>query len=98
MVNISIQNTERKLKALRYWQIDELYDIERFNSLSDFLSKAWTFILYWNLERENLKLKKTHFFNPEITNFQRFILDEMKTFWRPHYLQKSIPYVGDELI
>ena len=84
---------------------DEFYDIETFNSLSEFLGKAWTFTLSWNLDRENLELKKTpfrlikekcHIFNPGISNFQPFILDEMKTLW-PHYLQKSVPYVADEL-
>ena len=84
---------------------DEFYDIETFNSLSDFLGKTWTFTLYWNLERENLQLKKTPFrlikekcyiFDPTIASFQPFILDEMKTFW-PNYLQKSVPYVADEL-
>ena len=86
---------------------DEFYDIEKFNSLSDFLGKAWTFTLNWNLDRENLKLKKTpfqlikekcHIFDPTIANFQPFILDEMRTLWIPHYLQKSVPYVADELI
>ena len=85
---------------------DEFYDLETFNSLSDFLGKAWTFILYWNKDREILKLKKTpfalikekcHIFNPKIINFQPFILNEMKTFWKPHYQQKSVPYVADEL-
>ena len=85
---------------------DEFYDIEKFNSLSDFLGKAWTFTLNWNLDRENLKLKKTpfqlikekcHIFDPTIANFQPFILDEMRTLWIPHYLQKSVPYVADEL-
>jgi len=84
---------------------DEFYDIEKFDSLSEFLGKAWTFILYWNLERENLKLKKTpfrlikekcHILDTEIANFQPFILDEMRTLW-PHYSQKSVPYVADEL-
>jgi len=86
---------------------DEFYDIEKFNSSREFLSKAWTFTLYWNLDRENLKLKKTpfrlikekcHIFDPAIANFQPFILDEMKTLWIPHYFQKSVPYVADELI
>jgi len=40
---------------------DEFYDIETFNSLQEFLSKAWTFNLYWNLDRENLETKKTPF-------------------------------------
>ena len=84
---------------------DEFYDIETFNSLAEFLGKAWSFILYWNLDRENLELKKTpfrlikekcHILNPAIANFQPFILDEMKTLW-PDYLQKSVPYVADEL-
>jgi hypothetical protein len=85
---------------------DEFYDIETFNSLQEFLGKAWTFNLYWNLDRENLELKKTpfrlikekcHIFDPQIANFQPFILDEMRTLWF-HYLQKGVPYVTDELI
>jgi hypothetical protein len=68
---------------------DEFYDIEIFNSLSEFLSKAWTFILYWNLNRENLETKKSpfrlikekcHIFDPNIANFQPFILDEIKPY------------------
>jgi transposase len=36
-----------------HWRIEkEFYDIENFNSLSDFLSKAYTFSLYWNLEEK----------------------------------------------
>jgi hypothetical protein len=85
----------------------EFYDIETFNSLGEFLSKAWTFELYWNLERENLKLKKTPFqivkdkcaiYDPGIVNFQPFILDEVRTFWIPHYQKQSVPYVADEII
>jgi len=97
--NGSVENFHQRIE-------NEFYDIEIFNSLRDFLSKAWTFTLYWNLEREILQLKKTpfqlikekcHIFDPEIANFQPFILNEMKTFWIPHYLQKSVPYVADEL-
>jgi transposase len=85
----------------------EFYDIETFNSLGEFLSKAWTFELYWNLERENLKLKKTPFqivkekcaiYDPGIVNFQPFILDEVRTYWIPHYQKQSVPYVADEII
>jgi transposase InsO family protein len=84
----------------------EFYDVEEFSSLKEFLSKSWTFNLYWNIERENLKLKKTpyqlikekcHILNPKILNFQPFILDEMQTYFIPHYQQKSIPYVADEI-
>lgn len=85
---------------------DEFYDIETFNSLSDFLGKSWTFILNWNLDREILKLKKTPFilikekcqiFEPGIANFQPFVLDEMRTLVIPHYLQKSVLYVANDL-
>jgi len=41
--------------------------------------------------------EKCHIFNPEIANFQPFILDEIKTLWSD-YLQKSVPYIADELI
>lgn len=84
----------------------EFYDIETFNSLGEFLSKTWTFELYWNLERENLKLKKTPFqivkekcaiYDPGIVNFQPFILDEVRTYWIPHYQKQSVPYVADEI-
>jgi hypothetical protein len=73
----------------------EFYDIETFN-----------FELYWNLERENLKLKKTPFqivkekcaiYDPGIVNFQPFILDEVRTYWIPHYQKQSVPYVADEI-
>ena len=35
---------------------------------------------------------------PKILNFQPLILDEMQTYLIPHYQQKSIPYVADEII
>jgi len=84
----------------------EFYDVEEFGSLKEFLSKSWTFNLYWNIERGNLKLKKTpyqlikekcHILDPKILNFQPLILDEMQTYFTPHYQQKSIPYVADEI-
>jgi hypothetical protein len=58
------------------------------------------------LERENLKLKKTPFqivkekcaiYDPGIVNFQPFILDEVRTYWIPHYQKQSVPYVADEI-
>lgn len=85
---------------------DEFYDIETFSSLPEFLGKAWSFTLNWNLDRENLETKKTPFrlikekcqiLDPGIANFPPFILDEMRTRWIPHYLQKSVPYVADEI-
>ena len=35
--------------------------------------------------------------NPKIVNFQPFILDEMRTYWIPHYQKQSVPYAADEI-
>jgi hypothetical protein len=42
----SVENFRDRIK-------DEFYDLETFNSLADFLGKAWAFILNWNLAREH---------------------------------------------
>jgi len=85
---------------------DEHYDIESYRSLSEFLSKTWSFMLYWNLKRKNLEKKKTPFqlikekcriLDPAIGNFQPFVLDEMNTWPGIHYQEKSVPYVADEV-
>ena len=83
----------------------EFYDIEVFNSLSDFLSKSYTYILYWNLDRKKIRDKKSpmmlikekcHIFDSSIGDFKPVILDELRTYSR-HYFMKSVPYVGDEV-
>jgi hypothetical protein len=62
----------------------EFYDIETFN-----------FELYWNLERENLKLKETPF---QIVKEKCAISDpRIVNFWIPHYQKQSVPYVADEI-
>ncbi len=83
----------------------ELYDVENFSSLKDFLSKAYTYTLYWNLKRKKLSDKKTpmmlikekrHIFNSAVGDFKPFVLDSMKTY-SCHYRFQGVPYVGDEV-
>lgn len=83
----------------------EFYDVEEFDSLSDFLGKAYSFILYWNLKRKQIETKKNpfmfvkqkcHIFNEDIGNFQPLILNDMETFMEC-YRQKSVRYVADEI-
>jgi len=83
----------------------EFYDVERFHSLSDFLSKAYTYTVYWNLDRKRLSDKKSPMmlikekcgiFNVSIGDFQPCILDELETFSH-HYRMMGVPYVGDEV-
>ena len=83
----------------------EFYDIERFCSLSSFLSKAYTYVLYWNLDRKKLSDKKSplmlikekcRIFDTSIGDFQPFMLDSMQTFSN-HYAWSGVPYVGDEV-
>ncbi len=84
----------------------EFYDIESFASLEDFLSKAYSYTLYFNLERKKLANKKTplclvkekcHIFDRAIGDFKPLVLDLMQTYSH-HYTQKSVPYVGDEVM
>jgi len=57
------------------------------------------------LEWDNLKFKETPFqiikekcaiYDLGLVNFQTFILDEVRTYWIPHYQKQSVPYVADE--
>lgn len=84
----------------------EFYTVEMYCSLFQFLSKSYTFLLDWNLERANLETKKTPFelikqktgiLDPGIGDWQPWLLDEMKTYFIPHYQLKSVPYVADEV-
>lgn len=84
----------------------EFYDVESFRSLADFLSKAYTYTLYWNLRRQKLQNRKSpmhlikekcRIFDPAIGNFQPFILDSLQTFSH-HYASVGVPYVGDEVM
>jgi transposase-like protein len=83
----------------------EFYDVEEFRSLSQFLSKAHTFMLYWNLKRKKLENKKSPFmlvkekcriFNTHFANMQPCMLDSLQTFAH-HYGSVDVPYVGDEV-
>ena len=83
----------------------EFYDVEEFRSLSDFLSKAYTYILYWNLDRKRLSDKKSpmmlikekcRIFDASVGDFQPFVLDSMKTYSH-HYIWQGVPYVGNEV-
>jgi len=85
---------------------EELYTVEIFRSLSQFLSKSYTFLLDWNLTRVTLKGKtpfelikqKTRVLDPCFCDWKPWILDEMRTFINPHYQLKGVPYVADEVI
>ena len=84
----------------------EFYDVESFDSLEEFLSKAYTYTLYFNLKRKKLSNKKTpfelikekaHIFNPKICDFKPILLDSLNTY-ACHYAFQGVPYVGDEVI
>jgi transposase len=84
---------------------DEFYDVEKFSGLEDFLAKAHSYILYYNLKRKRLEDKKSpfhlikekcHIFDTQIANFKPYILDEVNA-WSYHYKQKSVRYVADEV-
>ena len=83
----------------------KLYDVESFSSLDEFLSKAYTYTLYWNLKRKKLSDKKSpmrlikekcRIFDTAIGDFKPFMLDSMRTFSH-HYCFQGVPYVGDEV-
>jgi len=83
----------------------EFYDIETFSSLDLFLSKAYTYLLYWNLDRKKIADKKSPImlikekcgiFDTLIGDFKPFILDEVKTL-AYHYQWQGVPHVGDEV-
>jgi transposase InsO family protein len=84
---------------------DELYTVEIFSSLSQFLSKSYTFLLDWNLMRVTLKGKtpfelikqKTRIFDSRFCDWKPWILDEMRTLIVPHYQLKGVPFVADEV-
>ena len=84
----------------------EFYDVEELRSSPNFLSKSYTYILYWNLQRKKLADKKSplmlikekcHIDNPAIGDFKPFVLDSMQTF-SYHYLWQGVPNVGDEVM
>jgi len=64
---------------------DEFYDIEEFRNEKSFLGKAYTFSLWFNLERPNMTFKKTPWEmiqmrsikNPNFMNFPPIILDDL---------------------
>lgn len=84
----------------------EFYDVESFCSLADFLSKSYTYTLYWNLERKKIADKKSPFrlikeksqlLDPAVGDFQPVMLDSLQTFsW--HYALVGVPFVADEVI
>ena len=83
----------------------EFYDIEIFSSLNMLLSKAYSYILYWNLDRKKKSDKKSPLmlikekcaiFDTLIGDFKPFVLDEMKTLAH-HYRWQGVPYVSDEV-
>ncbi|TKJ28959.1 MAG: hypothetical protein CEE40_10175 [Chloroflexi bacterium B3_Chlor] len=82
---------------------DEFYDLEDFPNLPDLLGKAFTYILYFNLERPNLALKKTPFQavqqhtrikDPHFMLFPPLLLDDLPLFG-PHL--RSVNDVSDEV-
>jgi hypothetical protein len=83
---------------------DEFYDLEDLPTLPDFLAKAFTYMLYFNLERPNMDLKRTPFQmveqktnikDPHFMSFPPLILDDLPLF-APHLL--SVNDVSDEVI
>jgi len=82
---------------------DEFYDLEDLLNLPALLSKALTYMLYFNLERPNLNLKKTPFEtvqlqteikNPQFTVFPPLVLDQLPLFG-PQL--RSVNDVSDEV-
>jgi len=82
---------------------DEFYDLEDLLNLPDLLSKALTYMLYFNLERPNLNLKKTPFQavqqqteikDPHFMAFPPLLLDHIPLF-APQL--RSVNDVSDEL-
>ena len=82
---------------------DEFYDPEDLLNLPDLLSKAFTYMLYFNLERPNLNLKKTplqavqqqtHIRDPNFMRFPPLVLDHLPLFG-PHL--RSANDVSDEV-
>ena len=68
---------------------DEFYDLEDLLNLPDLLSKALTYMLYFNLERPNLNLKSTPFQavqqqteikDPRFMLFPPLVLDQLPLF------------------
>jgi transposase len=83
----------------------EFYDVEEIHSLSDFLSKAHTFIVYWNLKRRKLENQKSPFtlikekcqiLDTQFCVVSPCVLDSLHTFAH-HYGSVGVPYVGDEV-
>lgn len=63
---------------------DEFYDLEDLPTLSTFLNKAYTYMLYFDLERINLNLKRSpfqmvrernHIKDPNFMDFPPVVLD-----------------------
>lgn len=63
---------------------DEFYDLEDLPTLSTLLNKAYTYMLYFNLERVNLNLKRApfemvrernHIKDPNFMDFPPVVLD-----------------------
>jgi transposase len=82
---------------------DEFYDLEDLANTPDLLSKAFTYMLYFNLERPNLNLKKTplqavqqqtHIQDPRFMAFPPLLLDHLPLFG-PHL--RSVYDVADEV-
>jgi len=83
---------------------DEFYDLENLLDTPDLLSKAFAYMLYFNLERPNLNLKKTpfqavqqqtHIRDPNFMAFPPLVLDHLPLFG-PHL--RSVNDVSDELM
>ncbi len=82
---------------------DEFYDLEDLPTLSDLLGKAFSYMLYFNLERPNLDLKKTPFqavkqqtdlHNSQFMLFPPLVLDDLPLFG-PQL--RSVNDVSDEV-
>jgi transposase InsO family protein len=83
---------------------DEFYDLEDLPTLPDLLSKAFTYMLYFNLERPNLNLRmtpfravkeQTHIQDPRFMAFPPLVLDQLPLFG-PHL--RSVNDVSDEVM
>jgi len=82
---------------------DEFYDLENLPDTPVLLSKAFTYVLYFNLERPNLNLKKTPFQavqqhtlirDPHFMHFPPLVLDHLPLFG-PQL--SSVNHVADDV-
>jgi len=78
----------------------EFYEVEGFRDREDFLSKAYTFTLYFNLERSNIEtgltpreevFTKTHIKDNHFFTFASCVLDDLEIFSEDFLFRNDVP-------